>query len=76
MFHLPHRETTMTLEDVLVLLGLPIDGRKLVWVIPLENIVKRNTIRLFSLNNNFQQLPVMHSKMLSLNMHKCISYPH
>jgi len=25
-FHFPHRETTVTLEDVAILLGLPIDG--------------------------------------------------
>lgn len=71
-FHLPHGETTVTLEDVSVLLGLPIDGepvtgftngdwvsmcRHLLGIIPPGNVVIGNTIRLSWLNNNFHQLP-------------------
>ena len=35
-FHLPHDETTITLQDVEVLLGIPIDGEAIVGTIDLK----------------------------------------
>ena len=35
-FHLPHGETTITLQDVEVLLGIPIDGEAIIGPIDLE----------------------------------------
>jgi len=71
-FHLPIGETTITLEDVALQLGLPIDGEPITGVMsgelvsfcqdllgttPPENVVLGNTIKLSWLNNTFQQLP-------------------
>ncbi|XP_027927469.1 protein MAIN-LIKE 1-like [Vigna unguiculata] len=72
-FHFPHGETTVTLEDVAVLLGLPIDGdvvtgptivqdifstfHEHLWVIPPLTVIRGNSIRVSWLNNTFQQLP-------------------
>ena len=71
MFHLPLVEATLTLEDVTLQLGLPIDGEALtgltggdmvaacghlLGVIPPQNVVLGNTIKLSWLNNTFQQL--------------------
>ena len=63
----------MTLEDVAVLLGLPIDGNVVtgptivqdifstfhehLWVIPPLTVIRGNSIRVSWLNNTFQQLP-------------------
>ena len=44
-FHLPHGETTITLQDMKVLLGIPIDGEPIVarinlgWAIECENML-------------------------------------
>ncbi|XP_027905255.1 protein MAIN-LIKE 1-like isoform X2 [Vigna unguiculata] len=71
-FHLPHGESTVTLEDVALQFGLPIDGEPVTGVssgnlvplcetllgsIPPPDVVRGNTIKLSWLNNNFQQLP-------------------
>jgi len=72
-FHFPHGETTVTLEDVAVLLGLPIDGdvvtgpttvddifatfHEHLGVIPPPTVIKGNSIRVSWLNTTFQQLP-------------------
>jgi len=71
-FHPLLGETTITLEDVALELGLPIDGeaitrvtsgelvfacQSLLSVAPLKNVVLGNTIKLSWLNNTFQQLP-------------------
>jgi len=72
-FHLPHRETTVTLEDVVVLLGLPINGdvvtgpttvqdifstfHEHLGVIPPPTMIRGNSIRVSWLNTTFQQLP-------------------
>jgi len=67
-FYLPLEETTITLEDVALELGLPIDGeavsrvtsgelvsacQSLLGVAPPENVVLGNTIKLSWLNNTF-----------------------
>jgi len=71
-FHFPYREITMTLEDVVVQLGLPIDGEVITsissgdlvaWCEPLlgylppTGCASGNMIKLSWLNNEFQQLP-------------------
>jgi len=72
-FHFPHGETTMTLEDVVVLLGLSIDGDVVtgptmvedifstfpehLGVIPPPTVIRGNSIRVSWLNSTFQQLP-------------------
>ena len=72
-FHFPHGETTVTLEDVAVLLGLPIDGdvvtgpttvqdifatfHEHLGVIPPPTVIRGNSIRVSWLNSTFQQLP-------------------
>jgi len=72
-FHFPHGEAIVTLEDVVVLLGLPIDGNvvtgptlvedifstfhEYLRVIPPPIVVRGNSIRVSLLNNTFQQLP-------------------
>ena len=72
IFHLPLGEAPITLEDVLVQLGLPIDGKPITGVssddlIPLwgdllgsvrsKTVYKGNNIKLSWLNNEFQDLP-------------------
>ena len=71
-FHFPLCETTVTLEDVELILGLPIDGQvvtgitsgdlvsffdQLLGFIPPSTAVKGNAIKLSWLNNTFQELP-------------------
>ena len=72
-FHFPHGETTVTLEDVTVLLGLPIDEdvvtgpttvqaifstfHEHLGVIPPPTVIRGNSIRVSWLNTTFQQLP-------------------
>ncbi|XP_068503789.1 protein MAIN-LIKE 1-like [Phaseolus vulgaris] len=71
-FHFPLGETTITLEDVELILGLPIDGQvvtgitsgdlvsfyeQLLGFIPPSTTVKGNAIKLSWLNNTFQELP-------------------
>jgi len=71
-FHLPLGEATVTLEDVVVQLGLPIDGEPITGVssadlvplcghllgfVPSETVYKGNSIKLSWLNNEFQDLP-------------------
>jgi len=71
-FHFPLGETTITLEDVKLVLGLPIDGEvitgitsgdlvslceQLLGFIPPSTAVKGNAINLSWLNNTFQELP-------------------
>jgi len=72
-FHFSHGETTVTLEDVAVLLGLLIDGdvvtnattvedifstfHEHLGVIPPLTVIKGNSIRVSWLNSTFQQLP-------------------
>jgi len=70
-FHLPLEEATVTLEDVVVQLGLPIDGELIIGVssdlvplcghllgsVPPETVCKGNNIKLSWLNNEFQDLP-------------------
>jgi len=72
-FHFPHGETTVTLEDVVVLLDLPIDGdvvtgpitvqdifatfHEHLGVIPPPTVIRGNSIRVSWLNSTFQQLP-------------------
>ena len=71
-FHFPLGETTVTLEDVELILGLPIDGQvvteitsgdlisfceQLLGFIPPSTAVKGNEIKLSRLNNTFQELP-------------------
>jgi len=72
-FHFPQGETTVTLEDVAVLLGLPIDGDMVtgpttvqdifatfhehLGVIPPPTVIRGNSIRVSWLNSTFQQLP-------------------
>ncbi|XP_068485023.1 protein MAIN-LIKE 2-like [Phaseolus vulgaris] len=70
-FHFPLGESTITLQDVALQLGVPIDGEPvtgftsrdmvqacqyLLGSIPPSNVIKGNTIKLSWLNNNFQQL--------------------
>ena len=71
-FHFPLGESTITLQDVALQLGLSIDGQPvtgftsgdmveasqyLLGSIPPPNVIKGNTIKLSWLSNNFQQLP-------------------
>ncbi|XP_068487148.1 protein MAIN-LIKE 1-like [Phaseolus vulgaris] len=71
-FHFPLGETTVILEDVELILGLPIDGQvvtgitsgdlisfynQLLGFIPPSTAVKGNAIKLSWLNNTFQELP-------------------
>ncbi len=71
-FHFPLGETTFTLEDVELILGLPIDGQvvtgitsgdlvslcdQLLGFIPPSTTIKGNAIKLSWLNNTFQELP-------------------
>ena len=71
-FHLPLGEATVTLEDVAVQLGLPIDGEPITGVssddlvplcgnllgsVPSKIVYKGNSIKLSWLNNEFQDLP-------------------
>ncbi|XP_017417859.2 protein MAIN-LIKE 1-like [Vigna angularis] len=71
-FHFPHGETTITLEDVALQLGLTIEGQvvtgissgpltvfchQLLGDVPPENCVRGNKIKLSWLNNTFRQLP-------------------
>jgi len=71
-FHFPLGETTVSLEDVELILGLPIDGQavtritsgdlvsfceQLLGFIPPLTTVKGNAIKLSWLNNTFQELP-------------------
>ncbi|XP_014511747.1 protein MAIN-LIKE 1-like [Vigna radiata var. radiata] len=71
-FHLPLGETAVSLEDVALQLGLPIEGnvvtiissrpltlfcQQLLGHVPLENTIRGNKIKLSWLNNTFRQLP-------------------
>ena len=72
-FHFPHGETTVTLKDVAILLGLPIDKdvvtgpttvqdifstfHEYLGVIPPPTVIRGNSIRVTWLNTTFQQLP-------------------
>ena len=71
-FHLPLGEATITLEDVAVQLGLPIDGESITGVsssdlvtlcdyllgsVPPKMVYKGNNIKLSWLNSEFQYLP-------------------
>jgi len=72
-FPFPHGETTVTLEDVAILLGLPIEGdvvtgpttvddifttfHEHLGVIPSPTVIRGNSIRVSWLNTTFQQLP-------------------
>ncbi|XP_014500510.1 protein MAIN-LIKE 1-like [Vigna radiata var. radiata] len=71
-FHFPLGESTITLEDVALQLGLPIEGNvvtgissgplhlfceQLLGHVPPENTVRGNRIKLSWLNNTFRQLP-------------------
>ncbi|BAT74599.1 hypothetical protein VIGAN_01230200 [Vigna angularis var. angularis] len=71
-FHLPLGESTITLEDVALQLGLPIEGHVVIGIsngpltvfchqllgdVPPENCVRGNRIKLSWLNNTFRQLP-------------------
>ncbi|XP_068504171.1 protein MAIN-LIKE 1-like [Phaseolus vulgaris] len=71
-FHFPLGETTVTLEDVELILGLPVDGQAVTGItngdlvslceqflvfIPPTTAVKGNAISLSWLNNTFQELP-------------------
>ncbi|XP_068501128.1 protein MAIN-LIKE 1-like [Phaseolus vulgaris] len=71
-FHFPLGETTVTLEDVELILSLPIDGQvvtgitsgdlvslcdQLLGFIPPSTAIKGNAIKLSWLNNSFQELP-------------------
>ncbi|XP_047163765.1 protein MAIN-LIKE 1-like [Vigna umbellata] len=71
-FHLPLGESTITLEDVALQLGLPIEGHvvtgissgpltvfchQLLGDVPPENNVRGNRIKLSWLNNTFRHLP-------------------
>ena len=70
-FHMPLGETTVTLEDVSLELGVPIDGepvtdgssgnllqlcQDLLGDIPPENMITRNRIKLSWLNSRFREL--------------------
>jgi len=71
-FHMPLVETTVTLEDVSLQLGVPIDGepvtdgssgnllqlcQDLLGDISPENMITRNRIKLSCLNSRFRELP-------------------
>ncbi|XP_014511455.1 protein MAIN-LIKE 1-like [Vigna radiata var. radiata] len=71
-FHLPLGESTITLEDIALQIGLPIEGhvvtnissgslvffcQQLLGDVPQENNAKGNIIKLTRMNNIFRQLP-------------------
>ena len=72
MFHLRHGEITPTLQDVMILLGLPIDGMTITFIgvhnrimlyeltfglVPLSSELKGGRIRFKSIEETFSTLP-------------------